>query len=157
MAFLARSMLRIISVSLICGFVTSLTGKSRTAGEIRLLCGCVLLITLLSDLKPLLRIPAGDMIERSILEAKQQSLYGEQQARENMEAIIKDSCEAYILDKAEELAAPVTVQVELSDEDIPVPCGAVITGHISGEAKAELSRILAEDLGISKEAQLWIG
>lgn len=157
MDFLRNCALSIICASLICGIFTGLLGKSRTAGSVRLVCGCVLLITLLSNMKPLLRISVPELMEQNILEAREQALYGKQQAEADLQAIIKDSCEAYILDKAAELNASVTVEVELSGAELPVPHGAVIAGTVSADTKAKLSRVLAEDLGIAEEDQLWIG
>ena len=71
--------------------------------------------------------------------------------------IITDKTCAYILDKAETLRAQLTVQVILSDEELPVPERIYLTGQASPYARSMLQRLIEEELGVPKERQIWTG
>jgi hypothetical protein len=47
------------------------------------------------------------------------------------------------------------VEVELSDEEIPVPKTVSVTGKISPYAKKQLSEMMERELGIKVENQKW--
>ena len=68
---------------------------------------------------------------------------------------IKARCEAYILDKAEDMELTLSVEVGLSSDDIPVPNSVRISGNISPYKKTKLQSILVNDLGIEEEDQIW--
>ncbi len=68
---------------------------------------------------------------------------------------IKEQVEAYILDEAEALDCALTVNVTLSNDELPIPEKATIAGNVSPYAKKVLSSIMAEQLGIEQEAQIW--
>ncbi len=73
-----------------------------------------------------------------------------------MEDVIREQCEAYILDKAEEENMSLEVFIIMgSESDIPIPVGAEITGGVSEVQQKALSRIISEDLGIPLEMQEW--
>ena len=73
-----------------------------------------------------------------------------------MEDVIREQCEAYILDKAEEENMSLEVFITMgSESDIPIPVGAEITGSVSDAQQEALSRIISEDLGIPLEMQEW--
>ena len=72
---------------------------------------------------------------------------------EAMASIIAEQTEAYILDKADELGAEVTVRVETrtGGDGVPVPWSAELTG-----ARSEaLASALETELGIPAERQVW--
>ena len=72
---------------------------------------------------------------------------------EAMASIIAEQTEAYILDKAGELGAEVTVRVETrtGEDGVPVPWSAELTG-----ARSEaLASALETELGIPAERQVW--
>ena len=72
---------------------------------------------------------------------------------EAMASIIAEQTEAYILDKAGELGAEVTVRVETrtGGDGVPVPWSAELTG-----ARSEaLASALETELGIPAERQVW--
>lgn len=62
----------------------------------------------------------------------------------------------YILDKAQTLEADLTVEVELTDDTLPVPCGVTLRGNVSPYARSVLSEYLEDVLGIGSEALRWI-
>ena len=80
---------------------------------------------------------------------------GEEFSRRAKAELIKQNVQAYILDKAKELHAPITVQVVLQEIGEPLPQTVILTGRVSPYAKAQLQRMMEEDLGIAKEQQQW--
>ena len=72
---------------------------------------------------------------------------------EAMASIIAEQTEAYILDKAGELGAEVTVRVETrtGGDGVPVPWSAELTGSWS----QALASALETELGIPAERQVW--
>lgn len=80
---------------------------------------------------------------------------GNNKAQDAYIAIIKEKAESYILDKAAFLESDLKVQVELSPENPPIPQKVIIKGAVSPFAKREISYYISDQLGISKENQLW--
>lgn len=68
---------------------------------------------------------------------------------------ISQKLEAYILDKAAQYGVALSVRVELSDDAMPVPKRVHLQGNVSPYTKTRLQSMIAEDLGIDKENQLW--
>ncbi len=143
----------LIVCAFLCGIVTQIVSDTRHKKLIRLSCGVVIGISIVSplsqlDLKSLLCIPDWNSyaVESYIAE-------GQKTASEARGRYIKSACEAYILDKAMTLEADVTAQVFLNEELIPV--FVEMEGESDPDVKMELERILSEELGIPKENQKW--
>ena len=146
----------VTAAALLCGIIRSLAGEmSGSGGLLVLICGIFLALTVIRPLKEL------DLKDISILpadlmaEAQSVSAQGAEYTREASEQIIKQRCEAYVLDKARELEAQIRVEIELSREGDPIPVSSRVTGELSPYAKGKLSRILKTDLGIPEEDQQW--
>ena len=80
---------------------------------------------------------------------------GENLARDSMADIIKEETEAYILDKAADLHANLRVEVAVGEDNLPA--AFTISGEASPYARRQIQAMIANDLGISKENQKWIG
>ena len=114
------------------------------------------LILLLVLLRPVLE---ADLDRLALDFSDYQTAVEERQAEladtqtEAMASIIAEQTEAYILDKAGELGAEVTVRVETrtGGDGVPVPWSAELTG-----AQSEtLASALETELGIPAERQVW--
>ena len=82
---------------------------------------------------------------------------GNVMASKEVQAIIKEELSEYILDKAAELHATVSVEITLNNDSIPIPESVKITGTIPAYAKRKLQQEIEDELGIPKERQIWIG
>ena len=80
---------------------------------------------------------------------------GELIAQEQLNDIIKQRCEAYILDKAASLGADIRVELALSQDELPVPVSVTIYGAVSPVGKRRLQEVIRDELGIPLEAQKW--
>lgn len=150
-------LLSVVVAAIIGGLVTKLLGEKGTQGAVvKLAAGLFLAFTIIAPLRSyqLMDFSGFSSIYASGAEAMVAD--GKNQARQALQESIKQRCEAYILDKAQSLNVELDVEVTVSDDDIPVPESVRLVGPVSPDAKTRLTRILTEDLGISKEEQTWI-
>ncbi len=149
-------LLRLTAAALVCGILTALCGKKgAVGGVIRLLTGVYLTLNILAPWVQLRLDSLSELAFDWADSAQTVSQSGENTAREEMAACISENIQAYILDKARTLEAELTVEVQLSEDAIPVPCGVRIRGNISPYAKKVLSNMMETELGIPPEEQLW--
>lgn len=153
MANIRQYILTVTSAALISAVLIRLVGKKGTVAElVKLICGLFLAVTVIS---PILRIDLQKIVPDLGLysdTAAQAVAQGENYAREETERIIKARAEEYIVNKAKALNASVSVWVTLKDG---LPHQVSITGALSPYAKAALSRIITQEIGIESEAQDW--
>lgn len=158
MELIGRYIVSLSAAAILCGILkTILPSKGPAAGILHLVSGIFLTFV---AIQPLARIELDELPEITGLylsQAAAASDQGKDLAHETMADIIKSRTEAYILDKAQGSQQELRVVVTLSSADPPVPVAATLSGSISPYAKSCLERILQEELGISKENQLWIG
>lgn len=156
MAAIAQYVFSVIATAIFCGLIQLLfDNDTGMASLMKFITGLVMTIAVIS---PILNS------NFTILEEYMESIQvmrsdvvweGESMARNAVQDIIKQEAEAYILDRATALDAAVTVQVTLSEDDPPVPVSATVTGEVSPYVKKQLSEVMQEELGISKEQQIW--
>lgn len=147
-------LLSVICGAIACALVSGLADKKGTIGALmKLITGVFLVFTVISPIASLeieeLSLFTADLQE----EAAAAAALGQEISEESLAAYIKEEAEAYILDKATSLNAALTAEVTLG-EDLQ-PESVILSGEISAYAKFRLETILEEDLGISKENQLW--
>ena len=116
--------------------------------------GLVLLLTLLRGIK---RLDLADIrlsYENCSLQISSQMKIYEAESRQNMESLIQERCSAYISEQAEALGLVCNPLVETmwTEENIPLPVAVAMDIPFH----EELSRILAENLGIDATNQKWL-
>lgn len=156
MGYLSEFILGISATALICAVILCFSEKSPLAPLLKLICGLVLAFALVD---PILHLSAGnwqalgiDIREDGSIAAEE----GQLRAKKEMAQIIKEETEAYILDKAKAFDLDLRVTVLLNDLPMPAPVGVILEGMVSPYGKANLSRIIREELGIREENQQWI-
>ncbi len=147
--------LSLTGAALVCAAALRLTPEGRVKGVLRMLCAVTMAAALLS---PFLRDSAlpDYALELARYRAAAEALTGEGAAlgQELDRGIIEQRMEAYILDKARSLGAPLTgarVTLRWSTEGIWLPDRAELTGTYS----ETLSRLLESERGIPRQAQTW--
>lgn len=154
---LRQYVISVTTAALICGIVSGLVKKGGAGELIRMLCGLMLAIVVLRPIGSLHPEAFGFGLFPSSWEGESMAAQGEKIARQSMTDIIKSRTEAYILDKAAALEVSLAAKVTLSEDDIPVPVGVTLSGNLSPYARSQLTDVIAKDLGIPKENQLWTG
>lgn len=145
----------VVTAALICGILSCLIQNTGGKELMKLLCGLFLTITVM---RPVADLDFNALSSYTIsyrLEGEHMAAQGENLARETMAGIIKNKSETYILDKAAEWRADVSVEVVVSEDLVPV--SARLSGKISPYLKQRLENTLESDLGIAKENQIWTG
>lgn len=143
----------VVAVAVLLYLVRCLLPQSAVRRAADFTGGLIFLAALLQPLSQLSRtaqLPDYDAWRQEI-EARQEEL--EELQQEELSAVIAQRTAAYISHEADALGLDLEVFVETrSGEDgVAVPCAAVVTGPYS-EA---LAAIMAQDLGIPRERQVW--
>ena len=145
-------LISVTAAALICGVISSLTGKSISSKLLKLLSGLFLAAVVI---KPVVEMKVNDIFAFTDEIAVNGDLavsQGERMAEEEMKRIIKDKCEAYILDKAKALGAEITVEVTLDDY---VPVQVILDGNVSPFIKSSIATTITEEMNIPLEEQIW--
>ncbi len=149
-------LLSVCASAILCGVVLRLLGKKDAPAAVgKMVCGVFLTLAVL---QPLARLRPGlwENLSFDAEQAAQQAVQqGQAESKKALEKIIKDKAEAYILEKAGQLSASVTVEVSVGGDSIPVPQSVRLDGAVTPYAKSRLQTIISEELGISKENQIW--
>lgn len=156
MGQLRQYVISVVAAAFVCGITLGLFPKGGCRELVKFVCG---LFLALAVLHPLARFDFSRMTDLELLltdDAAQAVAVGENLNREALCDIIKAETEAYILDKAAELDAPIQAEVTLSGTDTPVPVSVRLSGDVSPYVRQQLTRMMQEELGISKENQLWM-
>lgn len=147
---LAQYILTVVAAAMLVGILQSLAGQGTMGTITKLLGGVFLALTMLSPVLTLEIPDPAEWFSDVVMDGESMAAEGMAMAADAKEDIIRSQVEAYILDKA---GADLAVAVEL--DAAGVPCGVTLTGDISPRTKAQLSRMLAEDLGLGEEVQQW--
>ena len=146
-----RYVMTLAAAAMLCALVKAIApGHKGQEKILSLVCGIFLLATALGPLG-LLRLPElSDPTAQARVEAAERA---EEEAKQQMTAIISEEAVSYILDKAGDLGLELEVQVEL-DENL-LPWSVRLQGAVSPYAKSRLSGQIETELGISQERQVW--
>lgn len=149
--------IRIVATAIICGIITKLVDDMGPHGAVmKLLCSVFLILTLVIPISGIRLSGIDELTDRFETEAQLAVEDGTSIARSSLKERMIADTEAYILDKAEDLGATVTAEVELSESDLCVPASVRIVGYVSPYAKKKLKSMLSDELGIEEEDQEWI-
>lgn len=158
MDLIRQYLIKIISAALICAVVNSFVGKKGAlTAALKLLSGLFMAFTVISPLVSVRIQDFTNYLDELSVDSSQCVTAGETMAESTLAGIIKTKTEAYILDKAENYGAVLYVEVNVDGSDLPVPSTVSIKGNISPFGRAQLEKIIADELGIALEDQTWIG
>ena len=147
----------VAAAGLFTAAVLTLGPGGRTGKSLRLVCALLLLAVVLG---PLRRLDYGVLsreLTRQRLAAADAAEAGQRAAGEVRMRLIRESAEAYILDKAAALGIrDAAAEVTLNGEgEIPCPWQAELWLQADGETRQRLSACLEGELGIPRERQIW--
>ena len=149
-------LLQLVSAAIVTGIVSRLLPGNGTAAMMtKLLCSIFLVSCAVSAMPQLEWADLGGVGENLRMEADAAVSHGEKAARDAMADSIIEQTEAYILEKAKDMNVDLVVQVEVSEDDIPMPASVCLNGKISPYTKTKLSNMIEQELGIDKEKQIW--
>lgn len=144
-------LMKVICAAIVCALVGAIAGDGPGQRVRKLIAGVFLALTVLSPMGET-ELPRIDT-DRLNADAQAAVRDGTDQAELARNDIISEACEAYILNKADELGLQMQVRVTLDEEGLPA--SAELTGKASPLERETLSSCIARDLGLGKEAQIW--
>ncbi|MEG0777491.1 MAG: stage III sporulation protein AF [Oscillospiraceae bacterium] len=148
----------IAGAALIASVAISLTPSGKTKNVLRLICGVVLIIAMISPvIKP--NMPAISMDMAKYRQNADELLKKAEESTNNLSrSIIEQESEAYILDKAQSMGIAINsvcVTAKWGDEGYWYPNEIEIVSNISPGEKNRLSNSIEAELGVSKDRQYW--
>lgn len=156
MQAIGQYLLSVSGVAILCSILLRLLeGKAGDAALVKMLCGIFMTLTVVSPFTQVRISDFANLLPDITTDAEAAVADGELTAKNALTACITERLEAYILDKAAGMDVALTVEVELTGDTIPVPKCVRLSGDISPYAKSRLQSMIANDLGIDKENQLW--
>lgn len=151
-------LLAVISVSLLCAVADALMPPGAVKRVGRLVCGLVLMGAVLSPIASLDVEGGQRWLDNWLASVQSREAELEETVNGQMKGIIEREYAAYIVDKAAELGWACTARVEcrLSGEGLYLPVRTEVTGPQTAGVQSRLIRIISEDLGVPREAQIYI-
>ena len=151
---LKNYLIAVCSAAILSAILKQLIGKSKmSSGTVNLLSGLFVAICIISPWKDFslqdLEIynPLHTQLGQSYVET------GKRITQNQIDAIISEKIESYILEKTNQLHLQVEVRVELAEDGVPFK--SIVSGKLSPEEKKTLSAFLEKEIGIQKEMQIW--
>jgi len=156
MSIFGKYLLSVAAAAMLVNVCLELSGNGKTKKTVQFTGGLILVLCILT---PVLKMEA-DQLARSIAKIKVDAVEAhsdfEMKNNEFISKLIKEQTVAYILDKADEWNLSLEIEVTMSEEEgYPYPVGVCISGHVPDAERRRLSEIIASDLGIPKERQVW--
>ena len=145
-------LLQIVATAILCGILRSLSVTSRLSSAIGMMLGIAMTITLMD---PILNWDtSGLSLEMLALADDGDAIItqGSDAAQTAFADLVSEQTGSYIRNKALQLGAEITVEVEVKDG---IPVSVTIEGAISPYARSQLSSWLVSEIGIKREAQTW--
>ena len=157
MSWISRYLFSITVAAILCALLKDLVNSQKGSGKIiKLLAGIVLTITVVAPWTKISFSDIGEYIHDFTNDAEAAADTGAQYRQDELQRIIKEQTEAYILDKAAALGAEVQVDVRVSDDNPPIPYTVILVAKaLSPYARESLKMCIVNDLGIPEEQQIW--
>lgn len=145
----------IIGALLISILLSFISDKGAISSSIKIVAGVFIAFIVIS---PVAKIRLNNMdIDLSFLENDASLIIAaaRNETKENISKVISERIDAYILDRASSMGAKVTTEITFQHDDEYHPESITISGAVSPYVKNRLSTIIADDLGIPEERQIW--
>ena len=151
---LKNYLIAVCSAAILSAILKQLIGKSKMSSvTVNLLSGLFVAICIISPWKD---FSLQDLEIYNPLHTQSGQSYvetGKRITQNQIDAIITEKVESYILEKTNQLHLQVEVRVELAEDGVPFK--SIVSGKLSPEEKKTLSAFLEKEIGIQKEMQIW--
>jgi len=154
MEAISSYILSVIAGAMLCAVVIALAGNGSTGKLLKLMSGIVMAAVVIRPMTEVTTVNLSRYLDSLNADAMAAVAEGTDYARKETEKRIKTNLESYILDKAAALSLDITVDLTLNTQTM-LPSAVVIAGNASPHARAVISAVLTDDLGIPAEALTW--
>lgn len=140
-----------------CAVVLALAPEGSPKRAVKISCALLLTLLLLSPLASLDGEGLGELLTRARLMSQGLTERAEELSLEACRSLIRAETEEYIWTIARRLGiSTLGIRLELRDgEELPYPWAIELMGEWTEEQRRELSSLLAGELGIEPERQMW--
>ena len=158
MTILREWILGIVGAAILSGVVIGLAPKGKWTGVMTLICGFLLLYSLIN---PLFRLDFENLAGSIVDYTRVMGEYGAELENEGgrlMAKIIEQEAAEYILDKAAKEGIPVEevfLTSKLDADGCPYPYAAEIRGELTDAQRDSLAARIEGELGIKRERLSW--
>lgn len=151
-------LLTIIGIGFLCAFISAIVPSSASNRFVTLGCGLLMLLTLIKPLANLDMEYLAESISRYKISETEIKSETKIDNKKLIAGIIKEKCETYIWDKAEQIGIePLEIKVKICDNnDYPYPNGLLILCNYSEKQRRDLTQWVERELAIEEENQEWI-
>ena len=148
--------LSVICAAIICAICKRLLSDNTPTTTIsKLLTGLFLLYCVISPIQNIrFHDPVFDLGDLQ-QQAQQAAEGGTVQAQNILRDSITERVQKYIEEQGKSLGIDLQAKVTLSEDTVPIPVTVYLHGDIAPYAKAKLQQIIASNIGILKENQIW--
>ena len=147
-------LIAVCSGAILCAILKQIVGNGKLGGgTIKLMSGLFVAICVISPWKD---FSLQDLQKYNPLMPQNGDVYietGKEITQSQIDAIIIEQTQTYILEKANQMGLQVEVRVELSASSIPNR--VIITGKPSQIEREALSAFIVKETGVQKEMQIW--
>lgn len=151
-------MLGLCGAAAVCALALAVCPGGRVKGVLRVVCGAVMTIALLSPAVGFDFAAYSQSLEKYRLGAETAAKAAADKQDILSRTIIEDELAAYILDKAAALGLTLSsaqVSAKWSEDGFWYPYEASLAGAGAEETKKELAEIMESELGIPRDRQHW--
>ena len=156
MTGLREYLLSVTAAAILCAIVKHMVEEKKNTGKlVNIITGLFMVITIVS---PVMQFRFNDLQGYfDSLQADGQYICeeGKNMATDELERIIKEQTQTYILNEAQRLGTQLDVEMTLSNSYPPQPNQVILKGSASPYQKQSMRQYLFEYLGISQEQQIW--
>lgn len=157
MVALREYVLRVLTTAILCGIISRILGeKAFCAAAVKMICGLIMFITVLDPVVTMNFEKYFTLVDSMRSAGELAAEEGVDYAKQAVAQNIKEKTEAYILNAAKGYDISLKVEVEIAEEDIPVPESVTLIGNISPYVRRQLQNYIETQLGIPEERQIWI-
>lgn len=147
-------LIHIIGTATICAVVMKLLPeKHYLAPIIKLICGVIMILSLFTSVPKVHHSETARWMQEIRLDADRAVSFGLDQARAEMQAVIMETAQTYIEDKAHTMGLNLEVQVRVLDS---VPKQITLKGAASPSVKLQLENWIKEHFAITGEDLIWM-
>ncbi len=149
-------LISIIAMTILCGIVGLFFQDSAHKGIIKMITGLMVTAVVLKPAVGGNKFSLSHFWDSIPTDSAIAVQEGIDAAKQENSAYIKHATESYIISKAKEMGAQISVEVELERDSTMRPVGIRMIGNISPYMKGKLKDWIQTNLGIPEERQVWI-
>lgn len=158
MSTLAEYLISVTGAAIVCSGVCSLLDKSSsTYAVVRMISGIFIAIVMIQPILSLEFEPPWQMASNISIEGSSIASEAYESSQMQIKQTIEENTITYIQNKLNSMQCTLRIDLSFQQEYPYTPIEIQLTGAVSPYTKSYLSGWLEDTIGISTEAQTWIG